>query len=115
VYNQVRQFLVLVDAAYESRRRLILDAEVDRNGLFVGFDADLTTNDGDEEITVREDGASGTSSTTTTMKASRTFGGSGGGNGDTTVVGEGGSLSSLSTTFFHTGDGGGGRVEWSAT
>ena len=116
VYDQARRFVVLVDAAYESRTRLILDAEVDRDDLFVGFDADVTTNDGDEEIAVEEDGASGTSSTTTTTtKASRTFGGGDGGNGDTAVVREGGSSSSSSTTFFRTGDGGGGRVEWSAT
>ena len=117
VYDQARRFVVLVDAAYESRTRLILDAEVDRDDLFVGFDADVTTNDGDEEIAVEEDSASGTIATTstTTTKASRTFGGGGGGNGDTTVVGEGGSSSSSSTTFFRTGDGGGGRVEWSAT
>jgi len=116
VYDQTRQFVVLVDAAYESRTRLILDAEVDRDDLFVGFDADVTTNDGDEEIAVEEDGASVTSSTTTTTtKASPTFGGGGGGSGDTTVVVEGGSSSSSSTTFFRTGDGGGGRVEWSAT
>jgi len=117
VYDRARQFVVLVDAAYESRTRLILDAEVDRDGLFVGFDADVTTNDGDKEIAVEEDGASGTSTTTTTTtttKASRTFGGGGGGSGDTTVVVEGGSSSSSSTTFFRTGDGGSGRVEWSA-
>ena len=118
MYDRARRFVVLVDAAYESRTRLILDAEVDRDDLFVGFDADVTTNDGDEEIAVEEDGASGTSTTTTTTtttKASRTFGGGGGGSGDTTVVVEGGSSSSSSTTFFRTGDGGGGRVEWSAT
>ena len=113
VYDQVRRFDVLVDTAYKSRTRLILDAEVDRDGLFVVFDADVTTNDGDEEIAIEEDGASGTSSTTMTTKVSRTFGGGGGGNGDTTVVGEGGSSSSSSMTFFRTGDGGGGRVEWS--
>ncbi|KAL3823872.1 hypothetical protein ACHAXA_005454 [Cyclostephanos tholiformis] len=99
IYDCARRFVVLVDAAYEARTRLIIDAAVPRNELFVGFDAEVTTNDGDEEIAVEVDGKH--------VVGVR-------GNEQSMVVGEGGSSSSSSTTFLRTKDGDG-RVEWSAT
>ena len=100
IYDCARRFVIFVDAAYEARTRLIIDAAVPRDALFVGFDAEVTTNDGDEEIVVKEDDG-------TRMIGSR-------GNEESMIVGEGGSSSSSSTTFLRTKDGDG-RVEWSAT
>jgi len=95
-YNEARRFVIFVDALYEARTKLIISADVPRHALFLGFDATVDTNDGDEEIAV-----------------AAIAGGGGGGGGDTFVIGEGGSSSSSSTTMIRTNNDK--TVEWSAT
>jgi protein AFG1 len=97
-YNEARRFVIFVDALYEARTKLIISADVPRHALFLGFDATVDTNDGDEEIAVA---------------AIAGGGGGGGGGGDTFVIGEGGSSSSSSTTMIRTNNDK--TVEWSAT
>jgi predicted ATPase len=74
---------------YEARTKLIIAANVPMDELFLGFDATVETNDGDEEIAIHD------------------------ASGDSFVVGEGGSSSSSSTTMIRTRDDK--TVEWSAT
>ncbi|KAL7439125.1 hypothetical protein ACHAXM_006812 [Skeletonema potamos] len=93
-YNEARRFVIFVDALYEARTKLIISADVPRHALFLGFDATVDTNDGDEEIAVAAIAG-------------------GGGGEDTFVIGEGGSSSSSSTTMIRTNNDK--TVEWSAT
>ena len=88
-YNEARRFVVFIDALYEAKTKVVIAADVPRDDLFLGFDATVETNDGDEEIAV--------------VDAS----------GDTFVIGEGGSSSSSSTTMIRTNHDK--TVEWSAT
>ena len=88
-YNEARRFVVLIDALYEAKTKLILASEVSRGDLFVGFDATVETNDGDEEIAIDSN------------------------NKESFVIGEGGSSSSSSTTLIRTQNDG--PMEWSAT
>lgn len=88
-YNEARRFVTLIDALYEAKTKLILAAEVPRDELFVGFDATVETNDGDEEIAIDD------------TPSKESF-----------VIGEGGSSSSSSTTLIRTENG---DMEWSAT
>ncbi len=88
-YNEARRFVIFIDALYEARTKLIIAANVPMDELFLGFDATVETNDGDEEIAIPD------------------------ASGDSFVVGEGGSSSSSSTTMIRTQDDK--TVEWSAT
>ncbi|KAL7512073.1 hypothetical protein ACHAXN_009010 [Cyclotella atomus] len=90
-YNEARRFVVLIDALYEAKTRLIMSSDVPREDLFVGFDATVSTNDGDEEIAIED----------TNLER------------ESYVVGEGGSSSSSSTTLIRTTNDG--TMEWSAT
>lgn len=90
IYNEARRFVILIDALYEAKTKLIIAAEVPRDCLFLGFDATVETNDGDEEIAVED-----------ITLGEESF-----------VIGEGGSSSSSSTTLIRTQDG---DMEWSAT
>jgi protein AFG1 len=110
VYNQARRFVTFIDALYEAKTILILDANVNREELFVGFNACITTNDGDEEIALDDDSNNNedghNNSSTKTIK-----------NEEIVIMREGGSSSSSSTTFITSPNrrGEDGRVEWSAT
>jgi len=88
-YNEARRFVVFIDALYEAKTKLVIAADVPRDDLFLGFDATVETNDGDEEIAIAD------------------------ASGDTFVIGEGGSSSSSSTTMIRTNNDS--AVEWSAT
>ena len=96
-FNEARRFVTLIDAIYESKTRLILASQkVPLYDLFVGFDATVESNDGDEEIAVagiaeKED-----------SEQEQMF-----------VKGEGGSSSSAATTMIRSKEGE--IVEWSAT
>jgi len=90
-YNEARRFVTLIDALYEARTKLVISAQVALENLFVDFQAQLVTSDGDEEIAVEE-------------KKSRD---------ETWVNGEGGSSSSNSTTMVRSKNGE--NIEWSAT
>ena len=67
----------------------------DKEDLFVGFDAELESADGDEEIAIREQPIQHPK-----------------GDEESLIIGEGGSSSSSSTTMIRTKDG---DIEWSAT
>lgn len=84
-YNEARRFVTLIDALYESKTRLVIAARVPLEDLFVDFETELETKDGDEEI---------------------------GANEESWVNGQGGSSSSNATTMIRTKEGG---MEWSAT
>lgn len=88
-YNEARRFVIFVDALYEEGTKLVIAATVSMDELFLGFDATVETNDGDEEIAIPD------------------------ASGNSFVVGEGGSSSSSSTTMIRTRDDK--TVEWSAT
>jgi protein AFG1 len=92
-YNEARRFVIFVDALYEARTKLVIAANVPRDDLFLGFDATVETNDGDEEIVVDATNANS--------------------GGDIFVIGEGGSSSSSSTTMIRAKIDK--TVEWSAT
>ena len=53
-YNEARRFVTLIDALYEARTRLVASSDVIMENLFLGFDAQLVTADGDEEIALGE-------------------------------------------------------------
>ncbi|KAL7487542.1 hypothetical protein ACHAW6_015932 [Cyclotella cf. meneghiniana] len=90
-YNESRRFVVLIDALYEAKTKLIVSANVPRDDLFVGFDATVETSDGDEEIA---------------MDGNRS-------GKESLVVKEGGSSNSSSTTLIRPADNA--VMEWSAT
>lgn len=103
-FNEARRFVILIDAAYESKTRLVIASnEVSLQELFVGFDAAVETNDGDEEIAVEgiipttesNTTAATTTPKTTTRRRRRTMDHS-----EMFVKGEGGSSSSSSTTMI---------------
>lgn len=90
-YNEARRFVVLIDALYEAKTKLVISSDVLREHLFVGFDATVATNDGDEELAIDDNNLQR----------------------ESFVVGEGGSSSSSSTTLIRTVNDG--AMEWSAT
>ena len=112
VFNQARRFVTLIDAIYEAKTILIIDAVVNRDDLFVGFNACITTNDGDEEIALDDDeGQQQRLHNTASIETIK--------NEEIVVMREGGSSSSSSTTFISSSGSSSnvddGRVEWSAT
>lgn len=66
--NEARRFVTLVDACYESRTRLVLAAQVPLDELFVDFEAQVETTDGDEELIVNEKGGNSSSFATTMIR-----------------------------------------------
>ena len=109
-FNEARRFVTLIDAAYETKTRLvILASQVPLEDLLVDFQATFESHDGDEEIAGEAIQATTTTSTTDSTKIKQEpkqqetiF-----------VKGEGGSSSSVATTFVRNADGT--EVEWSAT
>ena len=90
-YNEARRFVILIDALYETKTKLVISSNFPKEDLFVGFDATVSSNDGDEEIAIDN---------TPIEKESY-------------LIGEGGSSSSTSTTMIRTENDG--AMEWSAT
>ena len=66
--NEARQFVTLIDACYESRTRLVLAAQVPLDELFVDFEAQVESSDGDEELFVSVKGGSSSSFATTMIR-----------------------------------------------
>ena len=66
--NEARRFVTLIDACYESRTRLVLAAQVPLDELFVDFEAQVQSTDGDEELIVNEKGGNSSSFATTMIR-----------------------------------------------
>ena len=66
--NEARRFVTLIDACYESRTRLVLAAQVPLDELFVDFEAQVESSDGDEELFVSVKGGSSSSFATTMIR-----------------------------------------------
>jgi protein AFG1 len=66
--NEARRFVTFIDACYESRTRLVLAAQVPRDELFVDFEAQVESSDGDEELFVSEKGGNSSSFATTMIR-----------------------------------------------
>ena len=66
--NEARRFVTLIDACYESRTRLVLAAQVPLDELFVDFEAQVESIDGDEELFVSVKGGSSSSFATTMIR-----------------------------------------------
>ena len=66
--NEARRFVTLIDACYESRTRLVLAAQVPLDELFVDFEAQVESIDGDEELFVSEKGGNSSSFATTMIR-----------------------------------------------
>jgi len=66
--NEARRFVTLIDACYESRTRLVLAAQVPLDELFVDFEAQVESSDGDEELFVSEKGGNSSSFATTMIR-----------------------------------------------
>ena len=66
--NEARRFVTLIDACYESRTRLVLAAQVPLDELFVDFEAQVESRDGDEELFVSENGGNSSSFATTMIR-----------------------------------------------
>jgi protein AFG1 len=66
--NEARRFVTLIDACYESRTGLVLAAQVPLDELFVDFEAQVESSDGDEELFVSEKGGSSSSFATTMIR-----------------------------------------------
>ncbi|WP_067100804.1 cell division protein ZapE [Marinomonas atlantica] len=66
--NEARRFVTLIDACYESRTRLVLAAQVPLDELFVDFEAQVESSDGDEELFVNEKGGNSSSFATTMIR-----------------------------------------------
>ena len=69
--NEARRFVTLIDACYESRTRLVLAAQVPLDELFVDFEAQVESIDGDEELFVSEKGGSSSSFATTMIRTKK--------------------------------------------
>lgn len=66
--NEARRFVTLVDACYESRTRLVLAAQVPLDELFVDFEAQVESSDGDGELIVNDKGGNSSSFATTMIR-----------------------------------------------
>ncbi|MCP4502980.1 MAG: cell division protein ZapE, partial [Deltaproteobacteria bacterium] len=66
--DEARRFVTLIDTCYESRTRLVLTAQVPLDELFVGFEAQVESSDGDEELIVNEKGGNSSSFATTMIR-----------------------------------------------
>ncbi|MFC4698741.1 cell division protein ZapE [Glaciecola siphonariae] len=66
--NEARRFVTLIDACYEARTRLVLAAQVPLNELFVDFEAQVESTDGDEELIVNDKGGNSSSFATTMIR-----------------------------------------------
>jgi len=66
--DEARRFVTLIDACYESRTRLVLTAQVPLDELFVDFEAQVESSDGDEELIVNEKGGNSSSFATTMIR-----------------------------------------------
>ncbi|MGB3727267.1 MAG: cell division protein ZapE [Glaciecola sp.] len=66
--NEARRFVTLIDACYESSTRLVLAAQVPLDELFVDFEAQVVSSDGDEELFVNEKGGNSSSFATTMIR-----------------------------------------------
>lgn len=63
--DEARRFVTLIDVCYESRTRLVLAAKVPLDELFVDFEAQIDSSDGNEELFVSEKGGNSSSFATT--------------------------------------------------
>ncbi len=63
--DEARRFVTLIDVCYESRTRLVLAAKVPLDQLFVDFEAQFESSDGNEELFVSEKGGNSSSFATT--------------------------------------------------
>ncbi|MFQ3250205.1 MAG: protein AFG1 [Glaciecola sp.] len=66
--NEARRFVTLIDACYESHTRLVLTAQVPLDELFVDFEAQVESSDGDEELIVNDKGGNSSSFATTMIR-----------------------------------------------
>lgn len=66
--NEARRFVTLIDACYESRTRLVLAAQVPLDELFVDFEAQVQSSDGDGELIVSDKGGNSSSFATTMIR-----------------------------------------------
>lgn len=66
--NEARRFVTLIDACYEFRTRLVLAAQVPLDELFVDFEAQVESSDGDEELIVNDKGGNSSSFATTMIR-----------------------------------------------
>ncbi|WP_100657844.1 cell division protein ZapE [Alteromonas flava] len=66
--NEARRFVTLIDACYESRTRLVLAAQVPLYELFVDFEAQVESSDGDGELIVSDKGGNSSSFATTIIR-----------------------------------------------
>ncbi len=66
--DEARRFVTLIDVCYESRTRLVLGAKVPLDELFVDFEAQVESSDGNEELFVSETGGSSSSFATTMIR-----------------------------------------------
>ena len=66
--DEARRFVTLIDVCYESRTRLVLAANVPLDELFVDFEAQVESSDGNEELFVSEKGGNSSSFATTMIR-----------------------------------------------
>jgi protein AFG1 len=66
--DETRRFVTLIDVCYESRTRLVIAAQVPLNELFVDFEAQTESSDGNEELIVSEKGGNSSSFATTMIR-----------------------------------------------
>jgi len=66
--DEARRFVTLIDVCYETRTRLVLAANVPLDELFVQFEAQVESSDGNEELFVSEKGGNSSSFATTMIR-----------------------------------------------
>jgi protein AFG1 len=67
--DEARRFVTLIDACYESRTRLVLAARVPLDQLFVEFEAEIESREGDEELFVTDKGGNSSAFATTMIRS----------------------------------------------